>query len=44
MNNLKVGFSKVNINPPLEIGIAGYFIPRVAKGFLNELKKEKNEK
>ena len=37
MNNLKVGFSVVNINPPLGIGIAGYYKPRFAKGFLNDL-------
>lgn len=37
MNNLKVGFSVVNVNPPLGIGIAGYYVPRYAKGFLNDL-------
>ena len=35
--SLKVGFSKVNINPPLGIGIRGYYIPRYAKGFLDDL-------
>ena len=37
MSNLKVGFSKVNVNPPLGIGIAGYYVPRFAKGFLDDL-------
>ena len=34
--SLKVGFSKVNINPPLGIGIRGYYIPRYAKLKLTE--------
>ena len=37
MSDFKVGFSTVNVNPPLGIGIAGYFIPRYAKGFLDDL-------
>ncbi len=37
MANLAVGFSKVNINPPLGMPICGYFIPRFAKGFLDDL-------
>ena len=37
MNNLKVGFSTVNVTPPLGISISGYFIPRHAKGILDEL-------
>ncbi len=36
MNKLYVGFSKVNINPPLGISVAGYYIPRFAKGFLDD--------
>ncbi len=36
MNKLNVGFSKVNINPPLGISIAGYYIPRYAKGILDD--------
>lgn len=36
MNNLKVGFSTVNVAPPLGIPIQGYFIPRHAKGFLDD--------
>ena len=37
MNNLKVGFAKVNINPPLGIGVCGYYVPRFASGFLDDL-------
>ena len=37
MNNLKVGFSIVNVNPLLGIGIVGYYVPRFAKGFLTDL-------
>ncbi len=37
MNNLKVGYAKVNIDPPLGIGIEGYYVPRFAKGYLDEL-------
>lgn len=37
MNKLKVGFSKVNVNPPLGIGVSGYYVPRFAKGFLDDL-------
>jgi len=37
MNTLKIGFARVNINPPLGIFIAGYYIPRFAKGFLDDL-------
>ena len=36
MNEFQVGFSKVNINPPLGIGIAGYYVPRFAEGFLDD--------
>ena len=35
--NFKVGFAKTNINPPLGIDIYGYYVPRYAKGFLDEL-------
>ena len=38
MSDFKVGFSVVNINPPLGIGVGGYYIPRFAKGFLDDLK------
>lgn len=37
MDNFQVGFSQVNINPPLGIGICGYYVPRYAKGFLDDL-------
>ena len=37
MNKLSVGFAKVNINPPLGIDVAGYYVPRIAKGFLDDL-------
>lgn len=36
-NTLQAGFARININPPLGIGIVGYFIPRFAKGFLDDL-------
>lgn len=37
MNTLKVGFAKVNINPMLGIGVYGYYVPRYASGFLDDL-------
>ena len=37
MKLLHVGYSKVNINPMLGIGLYGYFVPRYAKGFLDDL-------
>ena len=37
MENLKVGYSQVNINPPLGIGMEGYYVPRFAKGFAMRL-------
>ena len=37
MNNLKVGFARQNINPMLNINIAGYFVERKAEGFLDDL-------
>lgn len=37
MGNLQVGFAKVNINPPLGAAVAGYYIPRFGKGFLDDL-------
>ena len=36
MNNLKIGYAQVNINPQLGIGIEGYYVPRFAKGFLDD--------
>ena len=37
MCQLKVGFAKVNITPELGIHVHGYYIPRYAKGILDEL-------
>jgi len=37
MSNLKVGYAQVNVNPPLGIGVDGYYIPRYAKGFLDDI-------
>ena len=37
MEQFKVGYASVNINPPLGIGIEGYFVSRFAKGFLDDL-------
>ncbi len=37
MSKLQVGYSKGIINPPMGIGIGGYFIPRFAKGILDDL-------
>lgn len=37
MSNLKVGYSQLNVNPPLGIGVSGYYIPRFAKGFLDDI-------
>ena len=37
MNTLNVGYARVNINPMLGIGVHGYYIPRFAKGFLDDL-------
>ncbi len=33
----KVGYASANINPPLGYAMAGYYIPRHAKGFLDDL-------
>lgn len=37
INKLQVGYAKVNINPMLGIGVHGYYVPRYAKGFLDDL-------
>lgn len=37
MSDFLVGYAQVNINPPLGIGVSGYYIPRFAKGFLDDL-------
>ena len=36
-NNLKVGYARVNITPPMGVNIAGYFKERIADGVLDEL-------
>ena len=36
-NNLKVGYARVNITPPMGIHIAGYYKERIADGVLDEL-------
>lgn len=37
MENLKVGFSRVNVNPPMGIEISGYYVERFADGILDDL-------
>ena len=40
MNNstqLKVGFARVNVNPPMGINLSGYFVERIAQGILDDL-------
>ena len=37
MSNLKAGFSRANINPPMGIPIRGYFKPRFAEAILDDL-------
>ena len=37
MSQLQTGFACVNINPPLGSAIYGYYVPRYAKGFLDDL-------
>ncbi len=37
MTNFKVGYASVNSNPPLGIAMHGYYVPRFAKGFLDDL-------
>ena len=37
MNNLKIGFSRLEINPHLGIAIFGYYKERFAKGILDDL-------
>ncbi len=36
-NNLRAGYARVNITPPLGVNIAGYFNERLADGVLDEL-------
>ena len=37
MNKFQVGYASVNINPPLGIAVAGYYVPRYASGFYDDL-------
>ena len=37
MSEFKVGFSRVDITPPLGIPIAGYYVKRFADGVLDNL-------
>ena len=37
MSRLQVGYARVNINPELGVAISGYYVPRFAKGFLDDL-------
>ncbi|MBO5955476.1 MAG: hypothetical protein J6Q10_01600 [Clostridia bacterium] len=37
MSCFKVGYATTNINPMLGIALRGYFVPRYAKGFLDDL-------
>ena len=37
MSTFSIGYAEVNINPKLGIGVSGYYIPRFAKGFLDDL-------
>jgi len=37
MSVFEVGYAEVNINPPLGIGIWGYYVPRFAKGILDDV-------
>ncbi|MBE6602608.1 MAG: hypothetical protein E7637_08945 [Ruminococcaceae bacterium] len=37
MKQLQTGYAQVNINPPLGSAIYGYYVPRFAKGFLDDL-------
>ena len=37
MGDFRVGYAKVNVNPMLGIAIEGYYVPRFAKGFLDDL-------
>ncbi|MBR7111145.1 MAG: hypothetical protein IKC83_04645 [Clostridia bacterium] len=37
MNKLEVGFGRVNVTPPIGIGLSGYFHLRISDGVLDEL-------
>ena len=36
-NNLKVGYARVNVTPPMGVNISGYFKVRIADGVLDDL-------
>ena len=37
INDFKVGYAKVNINPPLGSALFGYYVKRLASGYLDDL-------
>ena len=37
MSGLKIGYASVNVNPTLGIGVFGYYVPRFASGYLDDL-------
>ena len=37
MNNFKAGYARVNINPPLGSALFGYYVQRLARGYLDDL-------
>jgi len=37
MNNLKIGYSECNVNPPLGYPLHGYYMERFGTGFINDL-------
>ncbi|MCQ2437233.1 MAG: hypothetical protein MJ099_02415 [Clostridia bacterium] len=37
MSDFKVGYASVNINPMLGIAVDGYYVPRYASGFIDDL-------
>lgn len=37
MDQFSIGYAEANINPKLGIGISGYYVCRIAKGFLDDL-------
>lgn len=37
MNNMRVGYAKIDITPPLGVNISGYFVKRIADGVLDGL-------
>ena len=37
MSGFQVGYASVNVNPTLGIGVFGYYVPRFASGYLDDL-------